>query len=362
MAGIPKFLFSATGANGTNEGTMQSVAARPKPSLKNTLSPSWYIPAGVALLLGTLLTFLPSILTWTTHYEAERLRPFPVTVDPKAEIIIEDPEVEAMFARQNSGVTAAAITTADILHNVAGLIASASWYQMLAAADASRVVVVDPGYRKEQVALAFSRALSWDTATQHAFLTKADDSPPYLAEGVFAPGVYVVSPNTSPNDVHERISARFEEQVLARYATSTEEKVPLAEALTIASMIERETSDKDEMRMISGIMWNRIFTGMRLQIDSTLQYAKATGKGKNGWWPAVRPRDKYITSPYNTYQNQGLPPAPISNPSVAAVLAALNPKKTDCLFYFHDDFGGFHCSKDYGEHVALLKKYYGQGK
>jgi UPF0755 protein len=60
--------------------------------------------------------------------------------------------------------------------------------------------------------------------------------------------------------------------------------------------------------------------------------------------------------------NKGLPPTPIANPSVAAVLAALNPTKTDCLFYFHDRKGDFHCSETYEGHVAALKKYYGQGR
>ena len=65
---------------------------------------------------------------------------------------------------------------------------------------------------------------------------------------------------------------------------------------------------------------------------------------------------------YNTYQNKGLPPGPIATPSMAAVLAALNPKNTDCIFYFHDARGNFHCTENYKEHVRLLKKYYGQGK
>jgi UPF0755 protein len=103
---------------------------------------------------------------------------------------------------------------------------------------------------------------------------------------------------------------------------------------------------------------------MPLQIDATLQYAKANATtGKTGiWWPQVVPKDKYIKSAYNTYMNGGLPPGPIANPSIASVVAALNPKKTDCLFYFHDQNGNFHCTKTYTEHVALLKKYYGQGK
>jgi UPF0755 protein len=76
----------------------------------------------------------------------------------------------------------------------------------------------------------------------------------------------------------------------------------------------------------------------------------------------VVPGDQYRKSAYNTYLHPGLPPTPIANPSVASVLAALNPKNTPCLFYFHDAAGGFHCSETYTGHVTLLKKYYGRGK
>ena len=116
------------------------------------------------------------------------------------------------------------------------------------------------------------------------------------------------------------------------------------------------------MRIISGIIWNRLFANMNLQIDATVQYAKANKASVNSWWPAVLPRDISIKSPYNTYTNPGLPPTPIANPSVAAILAALNPVSTPCFYYFHDKMGQFHCSTTYAEHVALLKKYYGQGK
>ena len=87
--------------------------------------------------------------------------------------------------------------------------------------------------------------------------------------------------------------------------------------------------------------------------------AKANKTAGGNWWPNVLPADKYIKSPYNTYMYKGLPPSPIANPSVAAILAALNPVKTDCLYYFNDREGNFHCSSTYAEHVKLLKKYYG---
>jgi UPF0755 protein len=101
---------------------------------------------------------------------------------------------------------------------------------------------------------------------------------------------------------------------------------------------------------------------MNLQIDATLQYVKATKSTTGPWWPTVVPADKYHKSPYNTYMQSGLPPTPIASPSVAAIVAALNPVKTSCYFYFHDKLGEMHCAPTYAEHVSLLKKYYGQGK
>jgi UPF0755 protein len=101
---------------------------------------------------------------------------------------------------------------------------------------------------------------------------------------------------------------------------------------------------------------------MPLQLDASLQYARGSNSSEAKWWPKVRPADKYIKSPYNTYANKGLPPAPIANPSVESVIATLNPKQTDCLFYFHDPRGKFYCTKTYEDHVTMLKKVYGQGR
>ena len=174
--------------------------------------------------------------------------------------------------------------------------------------------------------------------------------------------LYPVDTGTTPIAAQLLVNDKFNKDVLSHYGTTTAQVVPLDQALTIASLIERETGGLDDMRVISGIIWNRLFVNMNLQIDATLQYAKAKSASAATWWPQVAPGDKYIKSPYNTYANKGLPPTPIANPSVAAVLAALNPVNTPCLFYFHDKSGNFHCTATYAEHVALLKKYYGQGK
>jgi len=107
------------------------------------------------------------------------------------------------------------------------------------------------------------------------------------------------------------------------------------------------------MKLISGIIWNRVFLGMKLQIDATLQYAKGE---EELWWPQVDPRDKQIESPFNTYKYI-MPPSPIASPGLSAIEAAYNPQKTSCLFYLHDKYRRIHCSRTYEEHKQKIKKY-----
>jgi UPF0755 protein len=216
--------------------------------------------------------------------------------------------------------------------------------------------------RKEQAADAFGSALGWNSKQKKQFMTAVASSTLPLPEGSFEPGVYSVDTGMTPATVQNLVNQRFTEDVLSHYGTTTAQIVPLNDALTVASLIQREAGGPDDMRIISGIIWNRLFANMDLQIDATVQYAEANKETYGSWWPPVSTRGLYIKSPYNTYVNPGLPPTPIANPSVAAVLAALNPVNTPCMFYFHDKMGQFHCSNTYAEHVALLKKYYGQGK
>lgn len=289
--------------------------------------------------------------------------PFPVGVDPKNKTITEQPG--ALFDEPADATLPAAVSQAgDFIRAVALVIASSPTYESVAAAaDLPRVVTVIPGFRKEQVAALLGKSLAWDSSTQKMFLQLPPVSNETINEGTIPPGDYAIPKGMTVAQVQEQIRERFEETVLVRYTDEIQKVVPLNEGLTIASILERETSDPEEMRLISGVIWNRIFAGMRLQMDSTLQYAKAAQTtGKNGWWPQIYPKDKFINSPYNTYENLGLPPGPIAAPSTAAVLAALNPKKTSCMFYFHDDDGTIHCSDTYQQHVKELKKEYGQGK
>lgn len=320
----------------------------------------------IVLALVVVLLCLPVLLFLKQAYVPPAVaasQPFTVTVDPVNKTIVDDPDIEAHLSFP-SPLGAAVASAGDVVDRIAYAVAETPLYSMLGASDAPQFVVIEPGFRKEEVANAFAKALKWNAADKKAFLAlNASDTPP-LPDGTFTPGFYMVGSSTTLEDAENMTDDRFAKLVLSRYSTTTADVIPLDETLTVASLIQRETGDREEMRMISGIIWNRIFAGMKLQIDATLQYAKTSAKkgAVTNWWPKVAPSDKYIKSAYNTYQNQGLPPAPISNPGISAIIAALNPKKTDCLFYFHDQKGDFHCSATYEEHVALLKEYFGQGK
>ncbi len=318
----------------------------------------------VALLLIALgLLSLPGMLESEIRIAATEPAkpPFPVTVDPINETISEDPAVDALFGETSQALEAGASLATSGITWLANMVTRIPGYSQIAGSD---IVFIDikSGYREEEVARAFGLALGWTSAEQTAFLKQVHTTSPELSEGQFVPGTYMVSSAASASYVQELLADRYERDIASRYSPEAERVLPLADALTIASLLQRETRDPSEMRLISGIIWNRLWMGMNLQIDATLQYAKASNGGTKSWWPVPRPADKYIKSPYNTYQNEGLPPAPISNPSTEAILAALNPKKTDCIFYFHDSRGKMFCSPDYEGHVRMLKKSYGQGK
>lgn len=333
---------------------------KPKSRLKAAVKTA--APAVVtSLVLAVAIFSLPSILSLDIQtHQALYKQPFPISVDPSRKLIVENPQADALIdADGGAQLSAATAEIGQFFSWLASAVASLPFYQQLAGTDV-QFVTIQPGYRQEEVAQAFAGSLGWSSKQRQAFLASLKSTPPTLSEGEFVPGTYEVQAAATPLEVQNLLNDRFATEILDRYSTSTSAQVPLNDALTIASLIERETGGADDMRMISGIIWNRIFANMNLQIDATLQYAKAPTT--KSWWPVVRPADKYIKSAYNTYAHPGLPPAPIASPSIAAVIAALNPKPTDCIFYFHDRYGKFHCTATYAEHVKLLKKYYGQGK
>jgi len=217
-----------------------------------------------------------------------------------------------------------------------------------------RYVAIAEGLRKEEVAEKYGRALGWNE-TKIAEFQKTPNACMYSGrEGRLYPGEYLVSKNASIQKIQDEMERNFANAFSSIITNDSEKMLDEDQIVIVASLIQREAAGAHDMRLISGIIWNRIFAGMPLQLDATLQYVK----GDDGkWWPQVKSEDKYIDSPFNTYQNEGLPPAPIANPGKAALDAAANPVKTDCLFYLHDRNRTIHCSPTYEGHLLNIKNY-----
>jgi len=125
------------------------------------------------------------------------------------------------------------------------------------------------------------------------------------------------------------------------------------EIIIIASLIERETVVKDERPIVASVIYNRLAKNMRLQIDATVQYALPV------WKKRLTYEDLKVDSPYNTYRNPGLPPGPICNPGYESIKAALNPAKTDYLYYVlaPDNSGRHVFTSTYDEFLKAKAQY-----
>ncbi|MEK7190621.1 MAG: endolytic transglycosylase MltG [Patescibacteria group bacterium] len=215
-----------------------------------------------------------------------------------------------------------------------------------------RIVRVEEGLRKEEVAKVIADKLDWSEQDKENFINNANSA---SVEGHYFPKTYLIYKDDNPSAVTATMLDEFGAQVSKIKKPKSTKILNEDTALKVASIIQREAAGKKDMNLISGIIWNRIFKGMKLQIDATLQYAK--GSEEDGWWGQVTSEDKKIKSPYNTYLYAGLPPGAIANPGLAAISAAYNPQKTNCLFYLHDKNRKIHCTKTYEEHKRNIKTY-----
>ena len=312
--------------------------------------------AGISILLQSKQSVFEKI-TQKTESIVET-SPFPVSVDPKTQTmttvdLLGNHESETLAQQSNSDQS-------NWKNAIVAFFSQKEWYQNLAS-PVGRIVVIWSGQRKEEVTQNIGDILRWDTKQRKEFIELITQAEPVLAEGKFYPGEYVVHKGATPKEVATLIEEKFNEDILFRYTDEVATQVPLEDALVIASLLEREASDFKNMREVSGVIWNRLFIDMPLQLDATLQYVRGGKNNEKEWWPVPQSADKFLKSPFNTYANKGLPPSAIANPSAAAVLAALNPIASECIYYFHAEDGSYHCSKTYEEHVTKLKARYGRG-
>ena len=120
----------------------------------------------------------------------------------------------------------------------------------------------------------------------------------------------------------------------------------------MASIVEGETRKNDEKSTVAGVYYNRIRKNMRLEADPTVQYALPDGPKKRLTYDDLK-----IKSPYNTYIIKGLPPAPINNPSISSIKAAINPEKHNYIFFVATGEGGHTFTENYNDHLKAVDVY-----
>jgi UPF0755 protein len=175
-------------------------------------------------------------------------------------------------------------------------------------------------------------------------------------EGFLFPGSYKVKRESTAPELVNLFLIRFDSEIHADLRAGFErEGLSLLEAVTLASIVQREAVVEEEQPKIAGVFFNRLRDGMKLQSDPTVQYAAGYQSKAKSWWKnPLKYEDFEIDSPYNTYYYAGLPPAPISNPGYNALKAVAFPEKTDFVYFrARCDGSGLHnFSKTYEEHVG----------
>jgi UPF0755 protein len=174
-------------------------------------------------------------------------------------------------------------------------------------------------------------------------------------EGRMFPDTYFILPGEDPALVVKRFEDNFKAQVSrAQVAVAVAAfGKPFDEVIIMASLLEEEANNSHDRRLIAGILWRRIEQGIPLQVDAVFPYI--IGKGSH----QLTKTDLQVNNPYNTYINKGLPPAPITNPGLNAILDAVTPTDTDYLFYLADQSGTTYYSVTYEQHLQNRAKHLG---
>jgi UPF0755 protein len=207
----------------------------------------------------------------------------------------------------------------------------------------------------------FRRVLDAQTDIAHTLRGKSDSEVMAALghagenpEGRFFPDSYRFTPGTSDLTIlsmaYDRMAA-----VLAKVWEQRSADLPFDtayQALTLASVVEKETGVADERPLIAGVFVNRLRKGMRLQSDPTVIYG--LGSQYDG---KIHTQDLSADTPYNSYTRPGLPPTPISLPGLESLLAAVHPDQTDDLYFVATGEGGHHFSQTLAQHDAELRAY-----
>jgi len=190
-------------------------------------------------------------------------------------------------------------------------------------------------------------------ATTQAELVRDLDPQATTLEGYLFPDTYRFPASTTAAGAVQTMVERFRRVMSSRFS-QVQGGSPLHEALTLASLVEKETPDAAERPEIAGVFTRRLQRGMPLDCDPTVRYAARLSAGPS---ISLDPSPAPITaaeinslSPYNTYRHAGLPPGPICSPGMASIEAALHPSDGDSLYFVSNLHGGHVFAKTLDEH------------
>ena len=174
----------------------------------------------------------------------------------------------------------------------------------------------------------------------------------YVLEGYLFPATYDMNDSKTLQMLITEMVAKTDEVMSKYYDKILASDYTLQETMAMASLIEKEGSKLEDRKKISSVFHNRIKENMKLQTDVSVQYALGEHK------EALSLEDLEVDSPYNLYQNYGVGPGPYNSPSEDAIVAAMEPEKTDYLYFLADiHTKEIYYAKTYEEHLELKAKY-----
>lgn len=225
-------------------------------------------------------------------------------------------------------------------------------------------LVVWPGWRLEEIAE--SLPTSGLDITPYEFMSAALSSQPgydflegkSTTEGFLYPDTYILPRTTAADGLLDALLRGFLQHLSVEMREGFQRQgLTVYQAVTLASIVQREAVKDEEAPMIASVYLNRLRMPMKLDADPTVQYAIGYNAIQRTWWTnPLGPADMQVVSPYNTYLNDGLPPSPIANPGLSALLAVANPAQSD-YFYFSArcDGSGYHeFAKTFQEHLSHI--------
>lgn len=205
-------------------------------------------------------------------------------------------------------------------------------------------ITIPEGYSNKKIATLLKSKLP--NFAEKEFLDKTKS-----LEGKLFPDTYFFSEGINVDEIIFELNQNWQDQIKSLNQLILSSGKSLEEILIMASLIERETNKAEDRRLVSGILWRRIAIGMPLQVDATFEYYT------NYNTYTITKTEMKKDSPYNTYTNKGLPPTPIANPGLDSIKAAINPIKSDYLYYLTGRDGKMYYASDFAGHKKNRRLY-----